>query len=400
MIRQHLYSAILSLWSNKLRSGLSMLGVVIGVSLLLCLVSLGQGVKNQVVGQINTLGSDLLYVVSAKKFILSNFDAATLTQQDLESAKNTPDIIDAAPVRYTAGVVSADGRSTDPNLVVATTNNYAALRDSKIERGDFFSKSDDESGNNVAVIGPETERILFGEGQGLGKTVIYNKKSFTVSGVFAPATPGSELTIGGGYDNVLFIPIGTYQSMSGINGKMISVILTKINPSANNEKTKQSLTSAILKNHQNNQNFSVIANDELLQTSSYIVDILTKLILIITTASLLVGGIGIMNIMLVSIDERTNEIGIRKSMGASPGNILLQFLTESTILSILGGIIGTLLAVLLTSIAGNVFTIKPYYSPLLFIFGFSLSVIIGIVFGITPAIRASKKSPINAIRSR
>ncbi len=226
MIRQYIHSALLSLRSNKLRSGLSMLGVVIGVSLLLCLVSLGQGVKNQVVGQINTLGSDLLYVVSAKKFILSNFDAATLTQQDLETARNTPGVIDAAPVRYTAGIISANGRSTDPNLVVATTYNYKTLRDSKIERGDFFTKADDDNANKVAVIGPETERILFGEGQGLGKSVMYNRQAYTVSGVFAPATPGSELTIGGGYDNVLFIPISTYQSTSGINGKMISVILT------------------------------------------------------------------------------------------------------------------------------------------------------------------------------
>ena len=400
MIRQYIHSAVISLWSNKLRSSLSMLGVVIGVSLLLCLVSLGQGVKNQVVGQINTLGSDLLYVVSAKKFILSNFDAATLTQKDLQSAKNTPGVIDVAPVRYTADTVSANGRSTEPNLVVATTHNYKTLRDSKIERGDFFKKADDESANKVAVIGPETERILFGEGQGLGKSVTYNKQPHTVVGVFSPATPGSELTLGGGFDNVLFIPLSAYQSSSGTNGKMLSVILVKIKPNADNEKTKQLLNQAVLDNHQKNQNFSVIANDELLQTSSFIVDILTKLVLIITSASLLVGGIGIMNIMLVSIGERTNEIGIRKSMGASPRNILMQFLTESTILSILGGIIGTILAVILTKIAGSIFMIEPFYSLPLFIFGFGVSVIIGITFGITPAIRASKKSPINAIRSR
>ena len=392
----YIKGAMQAIWSAKLRSFLTMLGVIIGVSMLLSLVALGQGAKKQIVGQIDTLGTDLVYAVSAKKYVLSNFDAATLTHEDLKSIQETDGIKGVSPVRYLSGAVTNGDKATDPNLVVATTSNYQSIRGVSVEKGSFFSEKDDSQGADVAVIGPVTEKLLFGDNDAVGKSVTFNTHTYKIVGVFKPANPDSELTIGGGFDNVFFVPLNSYEYR--LNGpQLLSVIVAKVDNGVDTSKMKETLKKTILENHGNNENFSILAHDDLLRTSSIIIDTLSALILIITSASLLVGGIGIMNIMLVSVAERTKEIGIRKSMGATPGDILIQFLIESTIISTMGGIIGIGLSFLATRLAVSYFGINPVFTPSLIILGFGVSFFVGIIFGISPAIRAARKNPIDAL---
>ena len=396
MLWLYLKGAVQTIWSAKLRSFLTMLGIIIGVSMLLSLVSLGQGAKKQIVGQIDSLGADLVYAVSAKKYILSNFDTTTITREDIETIRQTPGVIDVAPVRYLVGAVVRGDKQTEPNLIVATTHNYQSIRRVSLDQGEFFQKGDDQEAANVTVIGPITKKILFGDSEAIGQSITFNTKNYKVVGVFKPADPDSELTIAGGFDNVMFLPLSTHEKQTKAN-QLLSVGIAKTAPGTDIVRLKSQIKDAILKNHDNTENFSVLSNDDLLRTSSTILDILSALILIITSGSILVGGIGIMNIMLVSVTERTKEIGIRKSMGATPGDILMQFLIESILMATTGGAIGIALSFLATGIASQYTGIRPVYSTGLIMLGFGVSFGVGLIFGMSPAIRAARKNPIDAL---
>ncbi len=397
MYKLHLKTAMRSINGYRLRSLLTITGVAIGVGLLACLVTVGQGARKQILGQIDGLGSNLLYVVSSNNFILSNFQAATLTDEDYETTRTAPDAQETAAVRYLAGGVTFNGRVAETNLVAATTANYKSVRDSRIAKGDYFTSSDEKQKLNVAVIGPSTEQKLFGGQSALGQSVIFNDVPYRVVGVFEPAVPGSELTVGGGFDDVLFIPLATYRSQQSTGNNLLSVIITKMQSSTDKKRFKSTLQKRISTTHAG-QSFSVIANDDLLSTSETVVSIVTSLIAIVAAASILVGGIGILNIMLVSVSERTREIGIRKTMGASNKDILLQFLFESTILSTIGGLMGIILSLIASQIIAFAFDISPVYSVMIFMAGTVLSILTGILFGISPAIRASKLNPIQALK--
>lgn len=397
MLIIYIREALVNLWTARLRTILTMLGIVVSVALFISLVAIGQAVKRQVVGQIQSLGADLVYIVSSKQYALSNFDATNLTPDDLKVAQSLSDTKAVAPVRYLAGKLSTNAKTISPNLIIATSDNYASVRGLKIAKGSFFEQTNSTTGNNIIVIGPATEKQLFGDQSAIGQIINFENHSYQVVGVLAEAKPGTELSVGGGFDNIAFLPITTYEQTLTNQNSLYSVIVVQAKSSDRLEQVKKDLYQKILASRGGNDNFNVIAQEDLLQTSATIINILSGLILAIISISLLVGGISIMNIMLVTVAERTREIGIRKSVGALPRQIMIQFLIESIIIASLGGLGGILVAFTLSFLSSHYLAIDSTISPLLIIISLLISSAIGLIFGIGPAIRASRMSPIDAL---
>ncbi len=394
-------SAIISISRNKLRSFLTTLGVVIGVLSVILLTSIGNGLTVFVEKQFETLGSNLL-IVSPGEIISEeggfNQESAALS---LSTSKlSLSDVSAIERVGYPLGAVSpviegsVDVRTDQgkrKGFSVATTPQYSKLRNTKTTSGRFFSESDISSNRKVAVIGSKIAEKLFVGVSPVGNTVTLNRIKFEVVGVAESKSSGN---FGGpDIDSSVYIPISTARSALG--QEKISYILVQAADKQNIERAKDKVKE-IMDKRLNEEDFSVIDQAEILKTIQTILGTLTVGLAGIAAISLVVGGIGIMNIMLVAVSERTREIGLRKALGATPNNILIQFLIESAVLSTLGGLIGIILGVLGALAIQPFFPATPALNSILLAFGVSLAT--GLVFGVFPARKAARLSPIDALR--
>lgn len=394
-------SALTSILRNKTRSFLTTLGVIIGVLSVILLTSIGNGLTVFVEKQFETLGSNLL-IVSPGEIVSEdggfNQEAAALS---LSTSKlSLADVTTLERLGYPLGDVSpviegsVDIRTSQgkrKGISVATTSDYSELRSTKTTKGRFFTDSDVSSSRKVAVIGSKIEEKLFVGVEPVGQTVTVNRVKFEVIGVAESKSSGS---FGGpDIDSSVYIPITTAKSALG--QEKISYILVQAIEKKEIERAKDQITKSLSK-RLNEEDFSVIDQAEILKTIQTILGTLTVGLAGIAAISLVVGGIGIMNIMLVAVSERTREIGLRKALGATPNNIMIQFLIESAVLSTLGGLIGIILGMLGT------LAIKPFFpatvalNSVLLAFGVSLAT--GIIFGVFPARKAASLSPIEALR--
>ncbi len=414
MIFQNIKMALISIKSAKMRSFLTMLGIVIGVFAVLVMIGIGDGVKAQVSGEVSGLGANLLTVSSgqigsststAKNGqqqkssggfnFASSIGSSTLTNQDVKSIEQTKNIINTAPYNIVSSVVTYDTLSTSSPFIVGTTSSFNDIRQLQYEGGKFFTNSEDESKARVAVIGADTKQNLFGNSEAIGKTIGIRGQQFEVIGVVKKSDSGSGL--GASSDDIVYIPANTASAITGSN--QIFRIITQVNSSENIASTQESIKETLKKNHGGQEDFSVLTQEDLLSTFNTILDLLTTFVVAIAAISLLVGGIGIMNIMLVSVTERTREIGIRKAIGATSGNILSQFLIEAIILSIMGGLLGLLLSYLAGLLVKRFAGITPVFSIKALILALGVSLTVGVVFGVAPAIKAARKRPIQALKS-
>lgn len=389
-ITQAAFTAILT---NKLRSFLTILGIVIGVTSVILLIAMVSGLQTYITTQIEGLGSNLLFVipgriggarspggVQANRLVYS--DAVTLRTKLANEAEISAAIQRNATLKF--------GNKLDKGTsVFGIEANYPRIISIKIESGRFFRESEQQAARRVAVIGQTVKTNLFAEGQALGQTIDVAGLKYSVIGIL-----GSRGSIFGiDQDNAIYVPFSTAQRQFGID--RLNTIYISAN-SAANVKSVQDKATAILKKRLSEDEFSVQSQEQALSTISQITGVLTLALGGIAAISLVVGGIGIMNIMLVSVTERTREIGLRKAVGARPADIRNQFLVEAITLSGLGGIIGIILGIGLSAVIGRFFTTTvPWWSVLL---SFGFSALVGIIFGVAPAIRAAKLDPIQALR--
>jgi putative ABC transport system permease protein len=412
LFRDALKTSIRSLTHGKMRSILTMLGIVIGISSVIILMSVGQSAQKLILGQVESIGSNLVIILpgapSGGAFSPPASDqgiiVTSLQERDVDSLGREPSIIAAASlVNGQAEVVYGNKNKTV--TFQGTTANMFAIRNLTIGKGFAFTKGDVDSANHVAVIGPDLANTLFGPRvDPINKTIRVKNISFRIVGVLSEGGIGA---FGVDQGNIAVFPITVAQKqLLGIN--YVNAILTEADPNYNLEFVKSRITFALRQNHgitdPSKDDFDIRTQADILSILGSITSVLTIFLAAIASISLIVGGIGIMNIMLVSVSERTREIGLRKAVGATESDILQQFLIEAVLLTFIGGVIG------ITVGAGMVgliyFAISTFFSigwvfafPIsAVILGLSVSTIAGLAFGIYPARQAARKNPIDALR--
>jgi putative ABC transport system permease protein len=383
-------TSIKSLRSNKLRSFLTMLGVIIGVFSVVSLIALGRGFQNYIEDQFNALGSNLLFIMPGNS---EGFGDPTLALTRNKLVEKHVDLIETYGSENLENI--APGVSLNVNAtykgnsffseVFGSTYEMPTIFNYTIDKGRFFTKSEENGNKKVVVLGPNVTKELYAGVDPVGRTIKMNGETFLVVGTFKEK--GSD------YDNQILAP---YTSMmKTFNMKRLTYIITKTKNEENADLAQRQIEMALLRDL-DDEDFTVMSSADILSTVQQVLGVLTMGLGAIAAISLLVGGIGIMNIMLVTVTERTREVGLRIALGATRLDIALQFLFESVILSIIGGFIGLTLAyVLALSIQQFVRAEVPTSTIFL---SFMFSLVVGVVFGTYPAYAASKKDPIEALR--
>ena len=391
MIYQSFKMAVKAIAGNKMRSFLTILGVVIGVVAIVVLVSIGQGANSSVVESIEGMGTNL---------ITANINARRMNPIDLDSlnelAQNEA-ISYVAPIASVSGTVKAGTTTYDDGVVQGTTPGYESIRNWTVAEGRFLQQPDIDNRSFVAVIGSEAATEMYGTTHAVGETFSLNGYTITVVGVLEAV--GSSAS--GSNDNQILIPFTLAQRLS--NQTSISSFYVSAASSAQVEQAQAAVESYLEKAFENyntrsfGTQYSVFNQTEMLSTLSETTNTLTLMLGGIAAISLLVGGIGIMNIMLVSVSERTRKIGIRKAIGAARGNILTQFLIESLVVSLMGGLLGLAISVVAVKALAPVLQMTLTIPVNVAWMAIGFSVFIGVVFGMYPANKASKLRPIQAL---
>lgn len=407
MLFGNLKIAIASLRSSKWRSLLTMLGIIIGVVSVVTTVSLGEGVKRQVEQQIVLGGEELITILPGKRVQRNDKGEITgfssllgqnnilFTDADYRTIRDTDGIDKAVPFGQVVGLVEAPTGKFPEATVIAATSDVPNVLNQKLRYGSFYN--DNDSMENGAVIGQRVAERLFGENVPMGKALTIRGKEFRVRGIFEDFINSSPLLPGGDYNSAIFIPYRQGQELMNGNLQIYQVLATP-EKSADEDVVIGAVTQALKNARAGQEDFTVLTQNENLAMTSDIVQLLTGLISGIAAISLIVGGIGIMNIMLVSVSERTQEIGIRKAVGATNRQILNQFLIEAAVLSVVGGVLGVLLAIL-TNFLLRIFTnLQPVVTLPLVLIAAGVALAVGLFFGMMPAVKAARKDPIEALR--
>ncbi len=395
------YSA---LSGNKVRSALTMLGIIIGIASVIAMVSIGQGAQGSIQSSIQSIGSNLLIVMPGAQ---RGFGAAvssgrgsaqSLTKEDADAIKKEATLAKAvAPDLNRRFQITAKGANTNTS-VDGVTSGYAQVRNVKIEQGSFITDQNNSSLAKVAVIGPTTRDDLFGEGaNALGQALRINGIEFKVIGLTA-SKGGSGFS---NQDDIVYIPLSTMQKyLAGAD--YVSTISIEAISAADMAGAQEQVTGLLLARHKISDplaaDFSIMNQSDIVATASSVTNTFTMLLASIAGISLVVGGIGIMNMMLTTVTERTREIGLRKAIGAAENDISGQFLTEAVMLTFMGGLVGIILGWLVSLGVSRFAGLTTTVSSSSIILAFGVSAAIGLIFGYYPARRASKLNPIEALR--
>lgn len=399
-ILQETYTA---LSANKARSGLTILGIVIGIGSVIAMVSIGQGASGQITSSIEGLGSNLLtvspgFAQQGSGFVsMGRGSAQTLKNDDVDALYQIEGVAYVSPERQGRYQIVASGNNTN-STVIGVSPEYAMVRNISVANGSFITEANLRSLGRVAVLGPTVAQDLFGEGNDpVGKTIRVNKLNFKVIGVLqAKGSAG----LGFNPDDTIYIPLTTMQKiLSG--GEYLSSIAISVETKDLMPQAREEATFVLADKHRvdpQSPDFSIMSQADILGTLTQVTDTFTIFLAAVAGISLIVGGIGIMNMMLTTVTERTREIGLRKAIGAKKKHISMQFLSEAVMLTFLGGVAGVALgwaiSILVTSFAG----IATQISLQSVILAFGVSAAIGIIFGYYPARRAASLNPIEALR--
>jgi len=399
-----LREALESLNGNKLRTGLTMLGIVIGVAAVVSMLAIGHGAESSITDTIEGFGTNLLFISTDRD--VTNPESLTMADAEaLEESESAPSIATVAPIVTTSKDVSFAGNSMS-TTITGLTEAYASVRNEEVETGRFITSDDVAENNTVAVIGMDIVDELFDGSttEALSNKLRIDNNLYQVVGVLE----SSGGTAMGSSDTQVYVPLSTAQSRliakTDANNEVNMIYVSAASAEVMDQATDE-ITTILRARHKltgdDEDDFSVFSQETFTEAATQITDILTIFLGGIAAISLLVGGIGIMNIMLVSVIERTKEIGLRKAVGARDRDIMMQFVVESLVIGLVGGILGVLLgwgiSSLISNIAGSTLNAKMSWDAILLSVTFSITV--GLVFGIYPASRAAKLEPVEALRT-
>jgi putative ABC transport system permease protein len=406
LVSGHLKTGTDSLRGAKLRSFWTMMGIIIGVASVITVVAIGEGIKQQISGQIHHLGYNLVTIKPAQLHTgkgssnsgdtISGLNVGgTLGPKDIDIVNRTSGVAASAPLTIAGNAARGDHGNYSDGFIIGTTGALPSLLNQSMAYGSFFSSEDD--GTNVAVIGQHASEALFNEDVPLGRSFTFHGQSFVVRGIFNQfeTMPLSQQV---NFDNAIFIPNDVAESLSN-NTAPTYEILARPDLSQSTGAVATRLQRALNKAHGGQSGLSVQSGNQNVTASNGILDLLTRLIAGVAAISLLVGGIGIMNVMLVSVTERMHEIGIRKAVGATNRQIMSQFMVESTMLSLAGGVIGIGLAFLIDLLLRAFTNLEPRITWQIVVLASGVSLLVGVIFGTVPAVKAARKAPIEALRS-
>ena len=400
----HIQNARQSLKSNRMRSTLTMLGITIGVASITAILSLSEGASQIVSSQVDSLGGNIAVIRPGAESQTplqdlsrfpspEHFAASTLTSADISAIQKVDNVAAVAPMMVLSGSVKAKATAPLNTSIVASTPDLATISGLKVQDGEFL---DPALNIYTAVIGPQLSVDIFGTEASIAKTVTVRGKTFTIIGVLKRTNNPINYN-GVNFDESIIInqEAGRQLNQGAVQVQQINIQSDSI---AHLSQVIIDINKALLKNHLGEADFTVLSGDKIAQPTNRLFFAIAGTTSAIAAISLLVGGIGIMNIMLVSVAERTREIGIRKALGASNGDIVAQFLIESVALSIGGGVSGYIIGYLVSFGISSFLPFFPIFSWEIAVTAIVVSLVIGTLFGIYPAIRASRKDPIDALR--
>ena len=406
MLGDNFRMAIKSIRSRKARSFVTLLGVIIGVVGVITSISIAEGIKQQVVQETTNLGQDVLTIrpgvqlskdrnsiISSINFLAPASTGSVLTEKDLAAVRDTEGVRLSVPLNLVSGLPSKDDNSYNDAVIIGTTPGLLSLLNQNVSFGNFLEEG---SGPNFAVVGAGVAKNLFAENAPIGQSFMLRGKEYIVQGVLEEQK-GATFSQGIDFNKAIFLPYSTAKELSGAAQSF--EILAQVNHIEDIDKISAAIEQNLAANRGNQKDFTILSIKDTRAVTDSVVNLISSMIGLIAVISMLVGGVGIMNVMLVSVTERTHEIGIRKAVGATDRQIAGQFMIEAVVLSVWGAILGIFIS-LLINLGFRVLTnIQPAIVWQVMLFAGLLSVIIGIIFGAAPAIKAARKNPIDALRS-
>lgn len=400
----HIQNAQQSLKSSRVRSLLTMIGIAIGVASVTIILSLSGGASKIISNQINSLGGNIIVIrpgsISDNSITSinqiqpnNNYTTSTLKEPDIESISKVPNVKFAAPIMHINVAVKVNSKAIKNASIIATTPQLANISNFKIDKGQFL---DDSIIKDTAVIGAKLADNIFGSESSIGRTITIHGHPLTVVGVLKDINnPINYNSVD--FDNSVIINFEVGKEIA-MGTTQIQQINVKANKISNLDKITKSINEILLKNHSGEKDFSILTGNKISQSTNQLFYTISGVMTAIATISLVVGGIGIMNIMLVTVAERTREIGIRKALGANNIDITLQFLIESLALSLGGGIIGYVIGYIVAFAIGTFIIFEPIFTWEIAGIAILLSAVMGTLFGLYPAIRAARKDPVESLR--
>jgi len=403
MINEYIRMALSSIKGAKFRSALTMFGIVIGVSSVVIIVSLGEGIKQQVANQVDSVSDSLVVIrpgkqTEAKAFSLDSLrsfisSTGSLSEKDWRDSEKVEGVKSAVPVGIVSGIVSYEDKEYTNGNIIASTQQLPVLLNQKVQFGEFFTEK--EYSRNVAIIGQDVAEKLFEENVPVGKSLNIRGSNFIVQGIFEQQKSGSFAALN--LNNSIVIPYDAARQIGG-SIQLMQVYVEASDPNKVPD-VVSALSSTLQANHAGQIDFTILEKEEALKTTNEVFYQITLFIAGVAFISFIVGGIGIMNIMFATVSERTREIGIRKAIGATNRQILGQFIMESVVLSIVGGVIGMFLAYFANAIIRVSTDLQPVTTLRVVLVVGGLSALTGIISGLLPAAKAARKDPIASLRS-